>query len=94
MVLDLFGAVFNLKFMHTTTFHNGLIRRTTIAEVVPANKLNNVYIECAYCHPKDQFNKKIGRKLALTKVLKSLKWDKEIRTMVWNQYFKHIGGVK
>lgn len=41
----------------------------------------------AICYPKDQFNKAIGRKVALTKALNGFFSDKEFRTRVWNKYF-------
>lgn len=40
------------------------------------------------CHPGDQFNKVIGRKLALARALKDAKLNKAERTAVWDAYRK------
>lgn len=46
----------------------------------------------AICSALDQFNKAVGRKVALTRALKP--FDKEIRTRFWKAYWKAQGGVK
>lgn len=41
----------------------------------------------AYCVQGDQFNKEIGRRLALTRALSNSELDKESRRSVWVAYF-------
>jgi len=43
----------------------------------------------SYCSIKDQFCKETGRKLALTKAIKS--FPKDERRQIWDQYFKITG---
>jgi hypothetical protein len=43
----------------------------------------------AYCKPKDQFNKDVGRKLSLAKAIS--KFDKSTRTAFWKAYEAEIG---
>lgn len=46
----------------------------------------------AICSRQDNFNKSIGRKIALARALKS--FDKETRTRFWSKYHEVQGGVK
>lgn len=41
----------------------------------------------AFCSVEDNFNKAIGRKLALTRALEGSKFSKEERTAIWETYF-------
>ncbi len=53
-------------------------------------KLEELKVVCkgiAMCHPKDNFNKVQGRKIAIAAALKLLGWDKETRTEFWKAYF-------
>jgi len=60
------------------------------------NKTEKMIIEgMGVLHPNDNFNKKIGRKISLTKALNNYdsmmeedSWKKEGRTMFWNEYHK------
>ncbi len=46
----------------------------------------------AICHPFDQFNKRVGRKIALTRALKLMTskygMTKDFRKFIWEEYFK------
>ena len=41
----------------------------------------------AKCSPKDQYNKEIGRKVSLKKLLKKMGFSKEQRKVIWMAYF-------
>lgn len=47
-----------------------------------------VIVGRGYCSSKDNFNRSVGRKVALTKALQS--FDKTYRAEVWNKYFSII----
>jgi len=72
----------------------GYIVTTAIIEL----EGNSVAIGLACCSPKDRFEKAIGRKIALSRMLKigakakQLWWaaDKNIRKVFWKEYFKYI----
>ena len=58
------------------------------------NKTRGSRLEAiARCHPGDSWDKAIGRKIALSKVLRKAGIDKETRTKVWNRYFETRGKV-
>ncbi len=40
----------------------------------------------AYCSINDQYNKEVGRKVLLTKVLQLARISKEDRTLIWKSY--------
>lgn len=40
----------------------------------------------AYCHPKDQFIRATGRKVALGRALRNMMMDKVMRTALWADY--------
>jgi hypothetical protein len=44
--------------------------------------------ECASCNPNDQYNKWFGRKLALSRLAKTLKLEQRIE--LWNKYFEAV----
>ena len=46
----------------------------------------------AKCSPKDQFNKNVGRKIALTNAISN--YDKSIRQQFWEGYFQARNGKK
>ena len=41
----------------------------------------------ASCHPKDQYDKNVGRKIALSRALKMLTDDRVLRKTYWDAYF-------
>lgn len=45
-----------------------------------------------FCHPRDQFVKAIGRKMAFGEAVKSLTLDRAIRRAFW-EVFKAAGGL-
>lgn len=48
----------------------------------------------AVCFKPDNFNKGMGRRIALTKALKSANLDKPARTAVWQAYFERCADLK
>jgi len=52
-------------------------------------KINDkvVFSSYAYCSKKDQFSKKKGRKISLTRALEFFV-EKEVRKIIWQEYFK------
>lgn len=40
----------------------------------------------AFCHPNDQFSKRVGRKMALARALAPL--PRNLRQQIWDAYFK------
>ena len=76
------------KFRHTDVFHykHGP-RRSTQVYITGEN--GKIYRDAvATCHPKDQFSRAEGRKIALTKVIAS--FPREIRRMVWAEYWGKV----
>lgn len=45
----------------------------------------------AYCNPKDQFSKELGRKVSLAKALKETGFAKPIRKEFWGAYLGRKG---
>ena len=45
-------------------------------------------------HPSDHLNRKVGRKLALTRALSQVDLSKEERKVVWHQYFEKHNDLK
>lgn len=78
----------------TFIFH----RRTTIATAytdrkpkdakVSTEELPVLGIGIAHCSEKDNFNRAAGRRLALLRCMKALKWDKKTREVFWEEYNK------
>lgn len=51
---------------------------------------NIVSVYVVYCSMKDQYNRRVGRKLSLTGALKfNSIISKEERKQIWNDYFKY-----
>lgn len=60
--------------------------QTTVVEMVDAeDKVFGVGV--ATVGSKDQYNRKLGRKIALTRALTNSKISKESRTEIWHDYF-------
>lgn len=66
-----------------TTWVN--IKRRIINCIV-VSPIGVYYTADAICHPDDSFNKETGRKIALTRAIKSL--PKDERRKIWEAYFK------
>jgi len=68
-------------------------KRPIATQCVVLDKTNSVIArDNAYCNPVDQFNREVGRKLALARTLRTLfprrDTELEYRKRFWNAYFK------
>ena len=63
--------------------------RITICQLITVDGDNEIVFAQgeSSCHPKDNFNKETGRKVALQKALAKTPFDKNQRRQVWNNYF-------
>ncbi len=61
-------------------------RRCTWAQVIFPDE-HMIFNGEAICHPKDNYCKSTGRKLALTVAMKS--FDRDLRKTIWQEYHKH-----
>ena len=52
-----------------------------------------LWTSTAVCNACDNFSKRIGRKVALAKLLKVMGADRDFRVAVWDEYFKHTKRV-
>ena len=79
MKINIDGRDYSFKFQHNTTGEE----RGTVCRV-----FNEVEDQVTYgvsnVHPQDNFCKEKGRKIALSRAIKS--WDKAYREQVWNEY--------
>jgi len=66
-------------------------RRTTVVKLIDRFNRSEICNAVSVCHRKDNFNKKIGRKMALTNALKMLKLPKQKKTEIWENYKKQFG---
>lgn len=46
----------------------------------------------AECVPPDQFEKNVGRKISLRKALESNSFDRDLRELFWEEYFRTRNG--
>lgn len=46
----------------------------------------------ALCHPRDQYVKRTGRKIAMGRALRALEPSKDRRALVWAEYLRKIEG--
>lgn len=79
MKINIDGRDYSFKFQHNTT---GKERGTVCRVFNEAG--NQVIYGVSNVHPKDNFCKEKGRKIALSRAIKS--WDKVYREQVWNEY--------
>ena len=79
MKINIDGRDYSFKFQHNTTGEE----RGTVCRI-----FNEVGEQVVYgvsnVHPQDNFCKEKGRKIALSRAIKS--WDKAYREQVWNEY--------
>ena len=79
MKINIDGRDYSFKFQHNTTGEE----RGTVCRI-----FNEVGDQVTYgvsnVHPQDNFCKEKGRKIALSRAIKS--WDKAYREQVWNEY--------
>jgi len=79
-----------IQFKHDRGPRNGegnrIITATTRC-ILLDSKDNDISVGSAFCLDGDQFNKEIGRRLALTRAVASSGLNKEDRRTIWNTYF-------
>ena len=79
MKINIDGRDYSFKFQH----HTSGIERGTVCRV-----FNEVGDQVTYgvsnVHPQDNFCKEKGRKIALSRAIKT--WEKDYRTQVWEEY--------
>ena len=79
MRIKIDGRDYSFKFQHNTT---GKERGTVCRVFNEAG--DQVIYGVSNVHPQDNFCKEKGRKIALSRAIKS--WDKVYREQVWNEY--------
>ena len=79
MKINIDGRDYSFKFMHNTI---GKERGTVCRVFNEAG--DQVTYGVSNVHPKDNFCKEKGRKIALSRAITS--WDKSYREQVWNEY--------
>ena len=79
MKIKIDGRDYSFKFQHNTT---GKERGTVCRVFNEAG--DQVIYGVSNVHPKDNFCKEKGRKIALSRAIAS--WDKNYREQVWNEY--------
>lgn len=79
MKIKIDGRDYSFKFQHNTT---GKERGTVCRVFNEAG--DQVIYGVSNVHPQDNFCKEKGRKIALSRAIKS--WDKVYREQVWNEY--------
>ncbi len=94
--LEYDGREVNVRFSHSFTGLCRVVgakfpeldyeRRCTWVQVIFPND-NTVFNGEAICHPKDNYCKSTGRKLALANAMKD--FGRNLRRAVWQEYFEH-----
>ena len=79
MKINIDGRDYSFNFQHNTT---GKERGTVCRVFNEAG--NQIAYGVSNVHPKDNFCKEKGRKIALSRAIKS--WDKVYREQVWSEY--------
>jgi SET domain-containing protein len=75
---------FKLGFTHVN--EAGSISRYTIATLYDMDK-KVICKEIAACSEKDNFNKSVGRKVSLARVIRNM-FNRTDRELIWKEYFK------
>ena len=78
----------NVTFQHNV-FSEGIKLTNCII-----NTNYNTFTGTAYCSPRDQFNKKKGRIIALTRAINSMNLSKDERTLIWAEYHTIVNTFK
>lgn len=81
------GECISLLRFSCTSIHDGKIGYND------ANEQNNVAVGVSLCHPKDNFSRKIGRRISFDRAMSNLfpnDAQKNIRKAVWNKYFQDV----
>lgn len=90
MMMQIRGSSWEMQFLHGTAFRpDGAAR---ICQCILTREDGKVLAETAFCHPKDQYSKKIGRKVAFWRAIKEL--PRDIRREFWAEYFRLMPGDK
>jgi hypothetical protein len=78
-----------VSFKHYPVTEDDKISFETVCSIVPTGQKAPFICGVAFCSKKDQFNKEVGRKLALKRALDRnlANWDKIQRTIIWKAYF-------
>ena len=94
MIINIDGRNYSFKFFHkndqpvTTSKLSKKVEQTPIERATTCIIFNEAGDQVTYgvsnVHPKDNFCKEKGRKIALSRAIKS--WDKVYREQVWNEY--------
>lgn len=58
-----------------------------IVEDTKGEKVTVYLVGTAYCNPKDNFCRKVGRRIALTRLISQMRLVKEDRQKIWDTYF-------
>ena len=91
MKINIDGRDYSFKFQHNTGNSKGKLEKEEDSQVergTVCRIFNEVGDQVTYgvsnVHPQDNFCKEKGRKIALSRAIKS--WDKAYREQVWNEY--------
>ena len=90
MRIKIDGRDYSFKFQHNTGNSKGKLEKedSQVERGTVCRVFNEVGDQVTYgvsnVHPKDNFCKEKGRKIALSRAIKS--WDKDYREQVWNEY--------
>ena len=91
MKIKIDGRDYSFKFQHNTGNSKGKLEKEEDSQVergTVCRVFNEVGDQVTYgvsnVHPQDNFCKEKGRKIALSRAIKS--WDKAYREQVWNEY--------
>ena len=79
MKININGRDYSFKFQH----HTSGIERGTVCRVYNEDGVQVTY-GVSNVHPQDNFCKEKGRKIALSRAIKT--WEKDYRTQVWEEY--------
>jgi hypothetical protein len=82
------GTKYRVTFTHLVPFES----QCRIWEMPPEGEHILRYAGYSSCSDKDQFSRRIGRKISLSRAISATPWDKEFRKTLWDMYF-HIAGV-
>jgi len=77
-------TTYNVKFSH----YQNKVKHSFTECKITINEKQFIGVGCAIVHPKDNFCKEKGRQISLTKALNNLKFEREDRTIFWNEYRK------
>ena len=85
--LEYGGREINVRFSHKVvdTELNGERRCTWVQVIFPDGSME--FDGESICHPKDNYCKSTGRKLALASAMAS--FDRDLRKAIWQEYLRH-----